>query len=57
MWQAQLQLVSLYLQQQQRQLAIAQLQTFLKAFPSVSAVPKAEDLLQRLQNESAPAPE
>jgi tetratricopeptide (TPR) repeat protein len=55
MWQAQLQLVSLYLQQQQRQLAIAQLQIFLKAFPSVPAVPKAKDLLQRLQNESAPA--
>jgi regulator of sirC expression with transglutaminase-like and TPR domain len=54
MWQAHLQLVNLYLQQQQRQLAITELQAFLKAFPSVPAVPKAKDLLQRLQNETAP---
>ncbi len=55
MWQAHLQLVSLYLQQQQRQQAITELQAFLKAFPSVPAVPKAKDLLYRLQNESGPA--
>jgi tetratricopeptide (TPR) repeat protein len=54
MWQAHLQLVNLYLQQQQRQLAITELRAFLKAFPSVPAVPKAKDLLQRLQNETAP---
>ncbi len=54
MWQAHLQLVSLYLQQQQRQQAITELQAFLKAFPSVPAVPKAKDLLYRLQNESEP---
>jgi Tfp pilus assembly protein PilF len=57
MWQAHLQLVGLYLQQQQPQLAITELQAFLKAFPSVPAVPKAKDLLHRLQNESAPPPE
>ncbi len=55
MWQAHLQLVSLYLQQQRRQHAITELQAFLKAFPSVPAVPKAKDLLYRLQNESDPA--
>jgi Flp pilus assembly protein TadD len=55
MWQAHLQLVGLYLQQQQRQLAITELQAFLKAFPSVPAVPKAKELLHRLQTESAPA--
>ena len=55
MWQAHLQLVSLYLQQQQQQQAITELQTFLKAFPSVPAVPKAKDLLYRLQHESDPA--
>jgi tetratricopeptide (TPR) repeat protein len=55
MWQAQLQLVGLYLQLQQRQLAVAELQAFLKAFPSAPAVPKAKDLLHRLQNQSAPA--
>jgi Flp pilus assembly protein TadD len=55
MWQAHLQLVSLYLQEQQRQYAIAELQAFLKAFPSVPAAPKAKDLLYRLQNESDPA--
>jgi len=55
MWQAHLQLVGLYLKQQQRQLAIAELQAFLKAFPSVPSVPKARGLLHRLQNESAPA--
>jgi tetratricopeptide (TPR) repeat protein len=59
MWQAHLQLVSLYLQQQRRQPAIAELQFFLKAFPSVSAAPKAKELLQKLQgeNDSAHLPE
>jgi TolA-binding protein len=54
MWQAHLQLVGLYVQQQQRELAITELQVFLKAFPSVPAVPKAKDLLHRLQSGSAP---
>lgn len=59
MWQAHLQLVSLYLQQQRRQHAIDELQVFLKAFPSVSAAPKAKELLQKLQgeNDSAHPPE
>ncbi len=55
MWQAHLQLVNLYLQQNRRQNAISELQTFLKAFPSVPAVPKANDLLYKLQNENSPA--
>jgi Flp pilus assembly protein TadD len=55
MWQAHLQLVSLYLQQQRRQPAIAELQVFLKAFPSVSAATKAKALLQKLQSENEPA--
>jgi Flp pilus assembly protein TadD len=55
MWQAHLQLVSLYLQQQRRQPAITELQVFLKAFPSVSAAPKAKELLQKLQGENDPA--
>jgi Flp pilus assembly protein TadD len=55
MWQAHLQLVSVYLQQQRRQDAIAELQAFLKAFPLVSAAEKAKDLLQKLQGEATPA--
>ena len=55
MWQAHLQLVSLYLQQQRRQHAIDELQVFLKAFPSVSAAPKAKELLQKLQDANNPA--
>jgi Flp pilus assembly protein TadD len=55
MWQAHLQLVSVYLQQQRRQRAIDELQVFLKAFPSVSAAPKAKDLLQKLQDTNNPA--
>src|SRR5579864_4686389 len=55
MWQAHLQLVSVYVQQQRRLDAIAELQVFLKAFPLVPAVEKAKDLLQKLQDESAPA--
>jgi hypothetical protein len=49
MWQAHLQLVNLYLQQRRRQDAIAELEAFLKAFPSVPAVPKAKELLHKLQ--------
>lgn len=52
MWQAHLQLVSVYLQQQRRQDAIAELKVFLKAFPLVSAAEKAKDLLQKLQAEN-----
>jgi tetratricopeptide (TPR) repeat protein len=55
MWQAHLQLVSLYLQQQQRQHAIDELQAFLKAFPAVPAAPKAKELLQKLQGGNDPA--
>lgn len=55
MWQAHLQLVSVYLQQQRRLDAIAELQVFLKAFPLVPAAEKAKDLLQKLQDENAPA--
>jgi len=55
MWQAHLQLVSVYLQQQRREDAIAELQIFLKAFPLVSAAEKAKDLLQKLQAENNPA--
>jgi tetratricopeptide (TPR) repeat protein len=55
MWQAHLQLVNLYLQQNQRQNAISELQAFLKAFPSAPAVPKASELLYKLQNENSPA--
>ena len=55
MWQAHLQLVNLYLQQNRRQNAVSELQAFLKAFPSVSAAPKANELLYKLQNESDPA--
>jgi tetratricopeptide (TPR) repeat protein len=55
MWQAHLQLVSLYLQEQRRQDAIAELQEFLKAFPSAPTAPKARDLLQKLQSENGSA--
>ena len=55
MWQAQLQLVNLYLQQQRRQDAITELEAFLKAFPSVPAVPKAKELLHKILRESGPA--
>ncbi len=60
MWQAHLQLVNLYLQQNQRQNAISELQAFLKDFPSVTAVPKAKELLEKLQgggNNSAHRPD
>jgi len=55
MWQAHLQLVSLYLQQRRRQDAIDQLQTFVKAFPSTPAASKAKELLHTLRSESGPA--
>lgn len=56
MWQAQLQLVGLYVERQQRQEAIDELQRFLRTFPSVPAAPKAQDLLRKLQSANAPAP-
>jgi Flp pilus assembly protein TadD len=52
MWQAHLQLINLYLQQNRRQNAISELQAFLKAFPSVPFVPKANELLYRLLSQS-----
>ncbi len=52
MWQAHLQLVNLYLQKNQRQDAINQLQAFLQAFPSGPAVPKAKELLRKLRSEN-----
>jgi len=55
LWQAHLQLVNLYLQHGRRGDAITQLQTFLHAFPSVPAAPKAKELLHKLQSESASA--
>lgn len=55
MWQAHLQLVSLYLRQERRPDAIGELQAFLTAFPSVAAAPKAKELLHKLQSESSPA--
>lgn len=54
MWQAHLQIVSVYLQEQRKEDAIAELQAFLKAFPLVSAAEKAKDLLQKLQAENNP---
>jgi predicted Zn-dependent protease len=51
MWQAHLQLVNVYLQQNRRPNAITELQGFLKAFPSAPAVPKANELLYKLQKE------
>jgi tetratricopeptide (TPR) repeat protein len=53
MWQAHLQLINLYLQQDRRQNAISELQAFLKAFPSVPAAPKANDLLYKLQKQGS----
>jgi tetratricopeptide (TPR) repeat protein len=53
-WQAHLQLVNVFLQQGRRDEAIVQLQTFLKSFPSVPAVPKAKELLLKLQSPSDP---
>jgi Flp pilus assembly protein TadD len=55
MWQAHLQLVNLYLQQDRRDDAISQLQAFLKAFPEATAAPKARELLRKLQNSDSTA--
>jgi tetratricopeptide (TPR) repeat protein len=49
--QAYLQLVNLYLRQNRREDAIAQLQAFLKGFPDAAAAPKAKEILTRLQAE------
>ena len=49
--QAYLQLVNLYLRQDRREDAITQLQAFLKGFPTASAAPKAQELLNKLQKE------
>ena len=49
MWQAHLQLVSLYLQQSRQNDAIGELQAFLKAFPTAPTAPKARELLGKLQ--------
>jgi len=54
MWQAQLQIANLYLQQNRREEAIAQLETFLKSFPSVPAAAKAKEVLQKLQAKPLP---
>ena len=55
MWQAHLQLVNLYLQQNRRQNAIAELQAFLKSFPSAPAAPKANELLNKLRSAGDPS--
>ncbi len=55
MWQAHLQLVNIYLQQNRRSNAISELRAFLKAFPAVPAASKANELLHKLQNENNPA--
>jgi Flp pilus assembly protein TadD len=56
MWQAHLQLVNVYLQQNQRQNAISELQAFVTDFPSAPTVAKANELLYKLRNESASDP-
>jgi Flp pilus assembly protein TadD len=55
MWQAHLQLVNLYLQQNRRDDAMSQLQAFLKAFPEAAAAPKARELLRKLRNSDGTA--
>jgi tetratricopeptide (TPR) repeat protein len=52
MWQAHLQLVNLYLKQNQRDNAISELQVFLKDFPTVPSAAKANELLLKLQAEN-----
>jgi tetratricopeptide (TPR) repeat protein len=52
MWQAHLQLVNLYLRQNQRENAISELQAFLKDFPSVPPAAKANELLLKLQGQN-----
>jgi Tfp pilus assembly protein PilF len=51
--QAYLQLVNLYLQQSRRGDAMAQLQAFLKDFPTAASAPKAQQILNRLQKEES----
>jgi tetratricopeptide (TPR) repeat protein len=53
MSQASLQLVNLYLLQKRTPEAIAELETYLKAFPDSPFSPQARDLLKRLQSASA----
>jgi tetratricopeptide (TPR) repeat protein len=53
MSQASLQLVNLYLAQKRTPEAIAELESYLKAFPNTPFSPQARDLLKRLQNTSA----
>ncbi len=55
MTQVYLQLVNLYIQEERKNDAIAQLQTFLKAFPAAPTAAKARDVLRRLQDSSANA--
>jgi tetratricopeptide (TPR) repeat protein len=54
--QAYLQLVNLYLQQKRTSDAIAELGTYLKAFPDSPSSPKARDLLSRLQGNTGAVP-
>jgi len=56
MSQAYLQLVNLYLQQKRTPDAIAELDTYLKAFPDSPSSAKARDLRNRLQGEITTAP-
>jgi tetratricopeptide (TPR) repeat protein len=56
MSQAYLQLVNLYLQQKRPADAVAQLETYLKAFPDSPFSPKVRDLLKRLQPDAPAAP-
>ncbi|MGA7851053.1 MAG: tetratricopeptide repeat protein [Terriglobales bacterium] len=51
--QAYLQLVNLYLRQNRRADAMTQLQAFLKGFPTASAAPKAQEILNKLQKEES----
>ncbi|HEY6304511.1 MAG TPA: tetratricopeptide repeat protein [Terriglobales bacterium] len=55
MAQAYLKLVNLYLRQNRREDAIAQLQAFLKGFPTAPAAPKAQEILIKLQKEESAA--
>jgi tetratricopeptide (TPR) repeat protein len=55
--QVYLQLVNLYLQQKRTSDAIAELDTYLKAFPDSPSSPKARDLLKRLQGNAAAIPQ
>jgi Tfp pilus assembly protein PilF len=55
MQQAYLQLVNVYLRQSRREDAIAQLQAFLKGFPTAPAAPKAQEMLTKLQKQEGAA--